>query len=148
MMEIFKNQLQAKINYKNFAEEVSVVSESPAGTNVSLYSVTNKNNITFQGVPGMPFQRGTVRMGYVNGDRARPVVIGSSDISTAMRSSSAQFAPDDISPGNPNTPSTSTPPSWPVIDVTPPVVWDIQLYISAGVGCDDTSTQEAAVTAI
>ncbi len=146
-MNEFKYIFQEKINYKNFAEEVGILSEAPAGTNVSLYTIINKNGATFQNVPGMPFQRGRARFGYVNGDRTRPVIIGSSDISAAMRAASAQFSANDIAPGATRTISTTPGESWPEADINTITKWDIQLTVSISPSCTDTTTQTEAVEA-
>jgi len=76
MADELKQYLAENTSYNNFAEEVAVSGETKAGNGLSLYTVVNKNGVTFQTVPGNPgiTDRGT--MGYINGDRGRPVVFG------------------------------------------------------------------------
>lgn len=75
MLEI-NNVINEKNRFRNFAEEVEIVRETKAGDAYSLYSVKNKNNVTFQAVSGRPDLNGKGFLGYINGDRARPTVFG------------------------------------------------------------------------
>lgn len=147
MSNELKQTLQQKTDYKNFSEEIDIISESPAGTNVSLYTIKNKNGVTFQNVPGMPFRRGRAKMGYIDGDRSRPMLLGSSDISDAMRSGSARFGPGDIAPGATRTPSNAASALWPNADITAIKKWDIQLEVTSGPSCTGTTTKTAVVEA-
>lgn len=76
-----------QIRYKNFSEEVRLIKETKAGASYSKYTCTNKNGITFHEVPGLVGLTGAAVMGYVNGDRARPVIIGPATKPTVVYSS-------------------------------------------------------------
>lgn len=76
-----------QIRYKNFSEEVRLIKETKAGASYSKYTCTNKNGITFYEVPGLIGLTGAAVMGYVNGDRARPVIIGPATKPTVVKSS-------------------------------------------------------------
>ena len=93
------DSIDTKTDYTNFAEEVVINSESKSGGNYSLYNITNKNNVTFQNVPGGSgiIDRGF--MGFIGGDRARPAII-----SATVKAN--------------NTTSSASLPSWPVVDIT------------------------------
>ncbi len=77
----FIETLDTKADYENFSEEVRILSVTKTG-NMALYSVKNKNGVTFQNVPGLTGLEKRGYMGYVNGDRSRPIMIsGLSDSS-------------------------------------------------------------------
>ena len=76
-----------QIKYKNFSEEVRLIKETKAGASYSKYTCTNKNGVTFHEVPGLVGLVGAAVMGYVNGDRARPVIIGPATKPTVIKSS-------------------------------------------------------------
>lgn len=86
-MKTLHDYTNEQIRYKNFSEEVRLVKETKAGTSYSKYSCTNKNGVTFYEVSGMQGLKGSAVMGYVNGDRARPVIIGPATKSTIVKSS-------------------------------------------------------------
>jgi len=75
-MSDLKRIIDENNRYKNFAEEVEIIRETKAGEAYSLYSVRNKNDVTFQAVSGRPDLQGKGFLGFVNGDRARPTVFG------------------------------------------------------------------------
>ncbi len=87
------------IDYKNFAEEVTIITETNSGANYSIYTVTNKNGVTFQNVPGTQKIKNVAHLGFINGDRGRPVIFGAS--SKVL-----------------NTTSTVSDPGWPVVNIT------------------------------
>lgn len=118
----YRQRILEKLDYKNFSEEVEIILENNIDENLSLYTVTNKNGVTFQNVPGMAWI-GFGVLGYVNGDRARPVLLGTSDIDVKIKS--GKYSVGDIRPGTNRTASTVTV----LIDYE----WDIQLYITRGV---------------
>ncbi len=76
-----------QIKYKNFSEEVRLLKETKAGASYSKYTCLNKNGVTFQEVPGLVGLVGAAVMGYVNGDRSRPVIIGPATKPTIIASS-------------------------------------------------------------
>lgn len=75
-MESLKNYVNSGIAYKNFSEEVIILSGTKVGKNYAKYSVKNKNGVTFYNVPGDVDLKDRAVMGFVNGDRSRPVLIG------------------------------------------------------------------------
>lgn len=83
LFDFTNNQIQ----YKNFSEEVRLIKETKAGISYSKYTCTNKNGVTFQEVPGFVGLTGAAVMGYVNGDRSRPVIIGPATKPTIVKSS-------------------------------------------------------------
>ena len=93
------SSLGGALDYRNFAEEVVIHAENKSGNNFSLYTVTNKNGVTFQNVPGGSGIQNRGFLGFINGDRARPAII-----STTVKTS--------------NTESTGSDPGWPVVDIT------------------------------
>ena len=121
--------MNTKAGYDNFAEEVTILSEAKSGDNYSLYTVKNKNNVTFQNVPGAGGITGNGVLGFINGDRGRPTLLGSG---TKVD----------------NTPSDVSGAGWPVADLTeaPAYTWDIQLYVSGDYG-NDTETKSSYITA-
>lgn len=117
----YKKRLQEKIDYKNFSEEVEIIHENNIDENLSLYTVTNKNGVTFQNVPGMAWI-GFGVLGYVGGERGRPVLLGTSDIDIKIKS--GKYSASDLMPDVNRV----------VLNVT--VIfeyeWDIQLYVTRG----------------
>lgn len=124
----FIKTVNEKIDYTNFAEEVVVLAENKSGTGYSLYTVKNKNGVTFQNVPGSPNIRDRGYMGFVNGDRGRPTVIGAGTKTTTVT-------------------TTVSSPWTEQVDIAPPYYWDIQLEVSNGAG-SDTRTKTAYVKAV
>ncbi len=117
----YKKRLQEKIAYQNFSEEVVINQENNIDENLSLYTVKNKNGVTFQNVPGMAWI-GFGVLGYVNGDRSRPILLGSSDIDVKIKS--GKFSSKDLMPGTNRVTSNVTV----IIDFE----WDIQLQVTRG----------------
>lgn len=85
--------------YKNFAEEVEILLEMKSGSAYSLYSVRNKNDVVFQAVSGRPDLSGKGFLGFINGDRARPTVIGFGVKTDIIKSNAPTFIEPDDSVG-------------------------------------------------
>ncbi|TDE63121.1 MAG: hypothetical protein D8M57_19975 [Candidatus Scalindua sp. AMX11] len=117
----YKARLQERIDYKNFSEDVEILAENNIDDNLSLYTVKNKNNVTFQNVPGMAWI-GLGKLGFVNGERSRPILLGTSDIDVKIKS--GKFSARDNSPGS-NLVSSG-------ITVIVESTWDIQLEATRG----------------
>ncbi len=75
----YKARIDERIWYRNLSEDVDIIKETNIDENLSLYIVKNKNNVTFQNVPGMAWI-GVGKLGYIRGDKSRPVMLGTSDI--------------------------------------------------------------------
>lgn len=86
-MESLKNYVNMGISYKNFSEEVIILSGSKVGKNYAEYAVKNKNGVIFYNVPGDVDLKDKAVMGFVNGDRSRPVLIGRGAKATINKSS-------------------------------------------------------------
>ena len=117
----YRKRIEEKFNYQNFSEEIDIVHENNIDENLSLYTITNKNGVTFQNVPGMAWI-GFGVLGYVNGDRGRPVVLGTSDIDVKIKS--GKYDVSDLRPGTNRVTSNVTV----IVDYE----WDIQLYVTRG----------------
>ncbi len=65
-----------QIKYNNFAEEVTILSETKLHTGYSTYEVIDSNGVTHHAVPGNSGISETGIMGYVRGDRQRPTLMG------------------------------------------------------------------------
>ncbi len=91
--------MNEQIEFNSFAEEVTVISETKSGQNYSLYTVTNKNGSTLQNVPGGSGIQDKGILGFINGDKTRPSLIGITAPAT-------------------NTTSAASAPSWTVADIT------------------------------
>lgn len=111
------NSLNTKADFENFSEEVEIVSVTKTG-NMSLYSAKNKNGVTFQNVPGLSGLKDRGYLGYVNGDRSRPIMISGLSSSSVT---TTDIGGDGLN-GIPNA------------DITPTVGWDIQLIASSAIG--------------
>lgn len=70
------NFMLEAIKYKNVTEQVDIISAVNISSDQCFYSVQNKNGILFRQVPGYPGLTGKAVMGYLNGDRSRPVIVG------------------------------------------------------------------------
>ena len=125
------DSLNTKSDYDNFSEEVDIIKETTAGK-MTLYTVTNKNGVTFQKVPGQPGLEDRGFMGFVNSDRARPIMLsGSVRVSeTETTDNSGTNAINSIGQ----------------VDLEPSVAYDIELTASAGALGDDTETKTYFVT--
>ena len=86
-MKAIKDYVNLGISYKNFSEEVIILSGSKVGKNYAKYSVKNKNGVIFYNVPGDVDLKDRAVMGFVNGDKSRPVLIGPGAKATINKSS-------------------------------------------------------------
>lgn len=117
----YKKRLEERFDYQNFCEEVDILSENNIDKNLSLYTVKNKNDVTFQNVPGMAWI-GFGVLGYINGERSRPVLLGTSDIDIMIKS--GKYSTSDLMP-QPERVETN-------VTVLMEYQWDIQLYVTRG----------------
>jgi len=135
----FIDTLNTKSDYLNFSEEVEILSETTAGT-MSLYKVLNKNSVTFQKVPGQPGLVNRGFMGFVNGDRARPIMLsGSVKITeTASTDNTTTDLINELTGGSGSTDGQ--------VDITSSVAWDIELTVDTGAAGSDTETKTGFIT--
>ena len=126
----FLDSLNIKSDYDNFSEEVQIDKETSAGS-MTLYTVTNKNDVTFQRVPGQPGLKDRGFMGFINGDRARPIMLSGSVRITKTAST--------------NNTTTILINESGQVDITPSVGWDIELTADAGGAGTDTKTETAFI---
>ncbi len=134
----FIDVVNAKSNYDNFSEEVEILKETSAGK-MTLYTVRNKNGVTFQKVPGQPGLADRGFMGFVQSDRARPIMLSgsvrTSETSLTDNSGTTRIIDkNDDGGGGGN------------VDITPSVMWDVELTASAGALGSDTKTEEYYIT--
>ncbi|MCP4989381.1 MAG: hypothetical protein GY928_25980 [Colwellia sp.] len=127
----FIDTVNDKADFDNFSEEVEILSSAQAG-NVTIYTVTNKNGVTFQKVPGQAGLSDRGFMGYVNGDRARPIML-----TGAAKTTTTESTNNDVTQGDSG--GTSFADVFPV-SLTPSVMYDIELTASAGGLGSDTAT--------
>ncbi len=125
------DSINEKSDYDNFSEEVKIDKETTAGR-MTLYTVTNKNGVTFQKVPGQPGLEDRGFMGFINGDRARPIMLSGS-VRVVETESTDNEGTDNMA-------------SVAVVDITPAVAWDIELTASAGGLGSDTETKTGFIT--
>jgi len=124
----FIDSLNTKADYDNFSEEVEIISSAQAG-NMTIYTVTNKNGVTFQKVPGQAGLSDRGFMGFVNGDRARPIML-----TGAAKTTETETTNNDVTQGASG--GTSFADAFGV-SLEPSVAYDIQLTATvAGVGSD------------
>jgi hypothetical protein len=128
----FIDSINEKNRYENFSEEVKIIASAQAG-NMAIYTVTNKNGVTFQKVPGQPGLADRGFMGFVSGDRARPIMLSGSVKTTESESTS-----NEVTQGTGG--GTNLGDQFPV-DLTPSVAYDIELTADAGALGDDTETK-------
>jgi hypothetical protein len=81
----FVDSVNEKNRYENFSEEVKILSSAQAG-NMTIYTILNKNGVTFQKVPGQSGLSDRGYMGFVNGDRSRPIMLTGSVKTTTTES--------------------------------------------------------------
>lgn len=72
------HSIDGNIDYNNFAEEVDIIKENSSGEGLSVYDVKNKNGVTFYRVPGGAGIKEKGFLGFINGDRGRPALVGGS----------------------------------------------------------------------
>lgn len=126
------DSLNVKSNYENFSEEVEILSSANAG-NMTIYTIKNKNDVTFQKVPGMSGLSDRGFMGFVNGDRARPIMLTGS-----VKTTKTESVNNKVTQGTGGGPNFGT--TFPV-DLTPSVAYDIELTASAGGLGSDVETK-------
>ncbi len=132
----FVDSVNEKNRYENFSEEVKIISSAQAG-NMSIYTILNKNGVTFQKVPGQPGLADRGYMGFVNGDRARPIMLTGSVKTTTTETTNNDVT---IGGGGGGTFVGVVP-----VDPTPSVAWDIELTADAGALGDDTETKSSYI---
>lgn len=137
----FVDSINEKNRYENFSEEVKIISSAQAG-NMTIYTVLNKNGVTFQKVPGQSGLSDRGFMGFVNGDRARPIMLTGSAKTTTTESINNTVTQGPGIGGNSNLAD-----DFPV-DLTPSVAYDIELTASAGVLGDDTETKTGFIVVV
>lgn len=128
------DSVNTKNKYENFSEEVKIISSANAG-NMTIYTILNKNGVTFQKVPGMSGLSDRGFMGFVNGDRARPIMLTGSVKTTTTESTN-----NDVTQNNPVNFGNSFP-----VDNTPSVAYDIELIADGGALGSDTETKTAFI---
>ena len=116
----FINSLNISADYDNFSEEVQILKETTAGT-MALYTVVNKNSVTFQQVPGQPGLVNRGFMGFVNGDRSRPIMLSGS-VKINETESIDNTGADQINDGGGGRGSNAG-----TVDLTPSVAYDVEL---------------------
>ncbi len=132
----FVDSINEKNRYENFSEEVKIISSARAG-NMTIYTILNKNGVTFQKVPGMSGLSDRGFMGFVNGDRARPIMLTGSVKTTTTESTNNEVTQGDGGLGD----SLS-------VDMDPSVAYDIQLVADAGALGDSTETKDAFILVV
>lgn len=133
----FIDSINEKSKYENFSEEVEILASANAG-NMTIYTIKNKNNVTFQKVPGMAGLSDRGYMGFVNGDRARPIMLTGSVKTTTTESTNNQNT-QGIGGGANNFGSIFP------VDITPSVAYDIELTATAGGLGSDVETKTGFV---
>ncbi len=134
----FINSINTKTDYDNFSEEVEIVKETTAGT-MSIYTVTNKNGATFQKVPGQPGLENRGFMGFINGDRSRPIMLSGS-VKITETTTTDNTTTDLINEKAGGSGSTDG-----MVDITASVGWDIELTVDAGALGSDVETKTGFV---
>jgi hypothetical protein len=129
----FIDSVNTKSDYDNFSEEVQINNVTIAGK-MALYTVTNKNGVTFQKVPGQPNLENRGFMGFVNGDRARPIMLSGSVKIKETQST------DNTGTTGPAGINNAGGQGWGQVDITPSVAYDIELTAESAAG-DDTETK-------
>ena len=130
----FIDSINVKSDFDNFSEEVQIDRRTSAG-NMTLYTVTNKNGVTFQQVPGQPGLENRGFMGFVNGDRARPIMLSGS-VKIQETRSVDNTGTTLINQGGGGLGSGDG-----TVDITPSVAYDIELTASAGTFPDSVETK-------
>ncbi len=134
----FVDSVNEKNRYENFSEEVKIISSAQAG-NMTIYTILNKNGVTFQKVPGISGLSDRGYMGFVNGDRARPIMLTGSVKTTTTESTNNEVT-QGVGGGTDNFADTLP------VDTTSSVAWDIELTVDAGALGADTETKEGFIT--
>jgi hypothetical protein len=104
---------------------------------MTIYTILNKNGVTFQKVPGQSGLSDRGFMGFVNGDRARPIMLTGSvkttitdSVNNTVTQGGGGFG--DLFP----------------VDPTPSVLYDIELIASAGAFDPDTETKNEFILVV
>jgi hypothetical protein len=132
----FVDSINEKNRYENFSEEVKIISSAQAG-NMTIYTILNKNGVTFQKVPGQSGLSDRGYMGFVNGDRARPIMLTGSVKTTTTESTN-----NEVTQGSGG--GSNFGDLFPV-DTTPSVAYDIELTVDAGALGSDVATEEGFI---
>jgi hypothetical protein len=131
------DSVNTKTRYDNFSEEVKILSSARAG-NMTIYTILNKNGVTFQKVPGQSGLSDRGYLGFVNGDRARPIMLTGS-----VKTTSTESVNNTVTQGGGGGFDGLFP-----VDLTPSVSYDIELTADAGALGDDTETKTGFVTVV
>lgn len=134
------DSINVKNKYENFSEEVKILSSARAG-NMTIYTILNKNGVTFQKVPGQSGLSDRGYLGFVNGDRSRPIMLTGSVKTTSSEST------NNVNTTGAGGSSGNMAGLFPV-DLTPSVSYDIELTASAGALGEDTETKTGFVTVV
>ena len=132
------NSINTNTDFTNFSEEVEIISSSKTGSN-TLYTIKNKNGTIFQNVPGANgfVDRGI--LGFINGDRARPIMISGMANSSKTTTTTSTLGIDlssDLGMTNANGLLTN---------ITNPGIWDIELEVSNAVSTDSVIGIQAII---
>jgi hypothetical protein len=130
----FVDSVNEKNRYENFSEEVEILASANAGA-MTIYTIKNKNGVTFQKVPGQAGLADRGYMGFVNGDRARPIMLTGS-VKTTTTESTNNDVTQGTGGGGSGDINNNFANLFPV-DLTPSVAYDIELTASAA-GLDDS----------
>jgi hypothetical protein len=133
----FVDSVNEKNRYENFSEEVKILSSAQAG-NMTIYTILNKNGVTFQKVPGQSGLSDRGYMGFVNGDRSRPIMLTGSVKTTTTESTNNEVTQGT---GGGSSFADKLP-----IDPSPSVNWDVQLVADAGGLGSDTEEKTGFIT--
>lgn len=141
----FIDSINTKSDYDNFSEEVQIISETTTGK-IAIYVVKNKNGVTFHRVPGQAGLENRGYMGFVNGDRSRPIMLAGS-VKIQETESTDNTGTTGNAPGTTGLTGLNNAggQGWGQVDTTPSVAYDIQLTALSGAG-DDTETKTYYIT--
>jgi len=130
----FIDTVNEKNRYENFSEEVEILSSANAGA-MTIYTIKNKNNVTFQKVPGQPGLADRGYMGFVNGDRARPIMLTGS-----VKTTTTETTNNNVTQNNPINFANTFP-----VNIGPSIAYDIELTADAGASGSDVETKTGFV---
>lgn len=131
------DSVNTKTRYDNFSEEVKILSSARAG-NMTIYTIINKNGVTFQKVPGQSGLSDRGYLGFVNGDRARPIMLTGS-----VKTTQSESVNNTVTQGGAGGFDGLFP-----VDLTPSVSYDIELTADAGALGDDVETKTGFITVV
>lgn len=141
----FIDSINEKNRYENFSEEVKILASASAG-NMAIYTVKNKNGVTFQKVPGQPGLADRGFMGFVSGDRARPIMLSGS-VKTTESESTNNDVTQGLGGGGSGDPNNNLSNLFPV-DLTPNIAYDIELTATAPGFDPDSETKTAYIVVV